>query len=1061
MAREEEVEITLTFESEAEEKQWFDLSTLEQREDLMNASKGFRGLPLFDQGVVLAKLNKKEVKPIIQERLSKELGIQVDLVGNRLVPATQISVPQRKVLKVLEKAIDAGATAVQKTLDVLFTPIAEQAGPESLVTKGIDVLVGLENLEFLEKELPTKVREKFRAVKADALQKETKGVLGTIVRKINLPQRLMQNVLVEFMALNLEALSSPAFILSFSPGGQVSQRILQANRLALRGLPKQAAQELTKAVRVRSLKDVARKTIGEVAGVAGGVSELITGFTPFRRGALTFGGAALAPAIGLVGRGVAGLGRQIPVSARRAEDIRKFTTPGVSLGPEATLVVPKAETNVTQLVTEAFGRRGTALTAAARPTVRPALFRMQTESEGVFREAAKEVAFLKANKLTQVESRLAAEAVEQGIARDRLDLSKFKGSTKSLLVAERVGNKLGEVGRQLVQAGFDTRGVKRLMDQYLTRIYAMHEIPLADKGNVFVRRARRKKAAIRLGEAERLLARRDLSRAERRRLGEVLEVEPRFVKGLITGKQLAAFGRLQQELAKVPGAVRNTSAGPNWIQLPRTPRIIKRLQGKWVEFENAREVFAWDDLARELGSPALDKKFLRFFKEVSTVDNPVVWMGNIGFNFFIADARRLGGPLGFVPFLLRSTGEMMRGSKKVQQAIDDGVFGSGFQDRRSFRQVLGKHVLEAKETSGHMLGMSLSSVAYRKNSALRASVTNVRDFFRNFYKSQDDIFRFWAYDDGLRLGLTRQQAAERARTMFVDYSDVPVAMRRLSGQIGTGSALLTPQPFMSWQYSMTPQMMKAMVENPMALARWRHFLDAYNTSALINQGKDPQLVNAYREAQVLQADSAKEKFFARNMPYIVAWNPSAAGDTMISQVARFSPLGDAVTGRIFSFNPFQNALLSTIFDKQIFGTELGPRIPEGELVQNVARVFNFPAPIVRSALREGLVSRAKLDTETGEPLNMEARLLLIAFGRTAIPKARPFLTPRERFGQAFTGRFRPVSFGLELERQRALKTILRKRGVAEKDIEDRVQRAVILEEIQRLAAQQGQEVRQP
>ena len=122
MAKGDEVEIALEFDNEEAEKQWFDLSTLEQREDLMSINETFRGLPLVDQGVLLAKLNRKEVKPIIQDRLAKELGIDVKVVGNRLVPVTEISIPQRKILKTLEKAIDAGATVVGKTLDVLAIP---------------------------------------------------------------------------------------------------------------------------------------------------------------------------------------------------------------------------------------------------------------------------------------------------------------------------------------------------------------------------------------------------------------------------------------------------------------------------------------------------------------------------------------------------------------------------------------------------------------------------------------------------------------------------------------------------------------------------------------------------------------------------------------------------------------------------------------------------------------------------------------------------------------------------------------------------------------------------
>ena len=806
---------------------------------------------------------------------------------------------------------------------------------------------------------------------------------STLVNFLTLLPDFGLEVSGSFIRQNIEALDSVGALASLGLTAPAAAAVRKGAQMALAGNVAAGSRVIAQAVRSAAASPVATGK-----AVARGATELVTG-VPARSLPATLGGSIAGPVGSAALRGAAKVGEKItPEGAVRRLSLG-FVRPGAGdisapLRRYAAPVnfqnqIPRADATLTTIGRELFAPIGSTLPANLQPARRVLL----AESEQGLRDAValgKSVAAknLKSEALVAasqiVEARLPGGAGKRGAQK----LAKeFPDAQPLAQEAVRTTNALS---RELQAAGFPAQVFQRFKDQYLGRYYLSKELPTETTQALSEMLGKPALGGMTTQDASRLLARKDLPKKLRDQLLEVQNIGYRLLRTTAQEKSLAAFGRFQQKIAKTPGVIAK-KAGPGLVQLGDGARMIPALKGKFVPFDVAREIALYDGVVLEYASHNWTHKTMSLWKEVVTVDNPAVWLGNVVTNFMLLDLRRVGGPVSSPVFFAGAARDLVRGGPDLEAARRLGLFDEASQHRNALRSELARYIAEDIQ-AGTLPGMALqhAATAYHPRwerwlEPVRDAAGAVRRGFQSFYRAQDDIFRYAAFKDGLQRGLTPDAALVRARDMFVDYSTLPMAIRRI------GSSPYSLAPFISWQYGIVPSLMRGITENPFALQRWSHALDAWNAAAAMSVGESPDALDRIKEARVQAFDSRAARFFADNMVLVVLPVRTAAGDLMVMDLTRFNPYGTILSGRALSLSPILLAGLEALTETRYYGTTPVGEIAPEEWIPEMARVLAIPPPVIAGIMKIGLAKAAEsTDPETRRAYIKIIRLMFGAQG---------------------------------------------------------------------------------
>jgi len=342
---------------------------------------------------------------------------------------------------------------------------------------------------------------------------------------------------------------------------------------------------------------------------------------------------------------------------------------------------------------------------------------------------------------------------------------------------------------------------------------------------------------IRQGKGDRAVIWRDFTKAERERMGEILDARYAIGKTYLTMAHDLATGRFYRDIAGNPewartdeppegtwkdaGDVSRFKRDPDvaWVKVPDTA-IAKTggkkrwgaLSGKFVRAE------IWADINElaEMQRSTFWRTLLSQWKLNKTVRSPVVHMNNVISNTVFAD-------LADVRWQDIVSGVRMLAGKNqdFRDAVEHGAFGA---DQVS--QEMRKDVLEPllKELMAQGAGQGARGRFAMINTIadkIWSAVKTVDQGMQTAYRLEDDVFRAAAYMRRRALGDGPEAAANFARDQFLDY-DI-----RAPWVNAARNSLL---PFISYTYRAVPVIARSIAARPWKMAKYATL--AYAANAL-------------------------------------------------------------------------------------------------------------------------------------------------------------------------------------------------------------------------------------
>ena len=848
---------------------------------------------------------------------------------------------------------------------------------------------------------------------------------------------MTEDAVKEFIALNIESLTSPAALASLGLGAAASAGVRAGVTKALSGEVVAGAQALVGAAKGAT-------PLGVAGGAAKEIGSLLTGVPTRTPG--TLGGAVIGATAERVTEGVAKIADKIIMPAKGTWWTLKVGAPELrALGAARSLDVPLEAASVRTIARELLAPAGSTLT----PELQAARFRMLTNTEKGLVEATEFGQRVARSGLNSGERAAAGALVESGglapfTSKPGMSIPEIRARESAVhmvdmaspevrKVAEETAAKMDSLREGMEKAGYPPQIFERLQGEYLGRYYTGEAIPVGGTKAVL---GKTDKGPMKITgpEASRMKERGDFTPAEREAMGEITDVGYRAMKTIAHERYLAAYGQFQSEIAKTPGMVSDV-AKPGFVKIAdeSSRSAIPALRGRYVSWDVARELKYFDDAAQEMAHPRFGRAVMSAWKEIVTADNPGVHIGNVLANFMIADMRRLGSPLTAPLFYASTAKALIANGDDVKEAVALGLFSEGMQHRTALRAELAGAIAGAAQDSTSAFTVTMKAVpAIMKGGGFRAMVTKGRTAMQNLYRAEDDIFRFLAYKDGILRGMTKEQAVQSARRMFVDYSLTPTALRRL------GTHPLSPTPFVSWQYGITPQIAKAVAENPMAMVRWGHALDAFNAASAIQIGEDAGFVQRYKDLKAQQASNSTERFGSKNGIVLLLPLRSATGEPMVMDITRYNPLGYVLSGRYVSGNPLMTGLIEMATGVKMYGLSPAGKVGQGEVLSEMVRLTGLPANVVQQAAKAGFLYYAQHGGFGKSPLFWQQATMKV-FGRAGLaPKTGAVRGVGETLLAGTLPRVTPVN--LKEQNLRASQAVEARMGGITQDIQDQVVR---------------------
>ncbi|RFC65483.1 hypothetical protein DYI37_03945 [Fulvimarina endophytica] len=342
---------------------------------------------------------------------------------------------------------------------------------------------------------------------------------------------------------------------------------------------------------------------------------------------------------------------------------------------------------------------------------------------------------------------------------------------------------------------------------------------------------------------------RDYTKAERGKMGEILDARYTIGKTYMMMAHDLATGRFYQDIAKNEEWARiDEPAGKwknagdvsrlaidtelQWVRVPDTAipnsggkRRWGALSGMFVRAEIWRDLNEIDVMNR----PGTWRMLLTQWKLNKTARSPVVHMNNVMSNLMFMD-------FGDVRFQDLASGirSYAKGDRNFREAMENGAFGGDMMSQE-IRTTILQPILDdlvkqqqgGAENSFLARAGLLGKLADRVATALKTADRKMIDA----YRIEDEVFRMATYMRRRELGDSPKAAADHARQQFLDY-DIRAPW--------VNAARNTVLPFISYSYRATPLVAKAIATRPWKLAKYFAIAYAVNALAYAWDGEDEE-----------------------------------------------------------------------------------------------------------------------------------------------------------------------------------------------------------------------------
>lgn len=323
---------------------------------------------------------------------------------------------------------------------------------------------------------------------------------------------------------------------------------------------------------------------------------------------------------------------------------------------------------------------------------------------------------------------------------------------------------------------------------------------------------------------------RDYTKAEREKMGEILDARYTIGKTYMMMSHDLATGRFYQDIAtneewtrtgepegtkwKNAADVKRMAIDPElqWVRVPDTDipntggkKRWGALAGKFVRAE------IWRDLneIEVMNSPTAWRMLLTQWKLNKTVRSPVVHMNNVMSNMMFMDLADIR-----MQDLMAGVRSYAAGDADYQEAAANSAFGSDMMSQEVRDNVLkpvlaeiAKSVQESGDDSFTGRAKMLGKIAETIGTKLSAMDQKMKDA----YRIEDEVFRMATYLRRRQLGDDAKAAADFAREQFLDY-DIRAPW--------VNAARNTVLPFLSYTYRAVPLVAKAIATRPWKLAKY-------------------------------------------------------------------------------------------------------------------------------------------------------------------------------------------------------------------------------------------------
>ena len=328
---------------------------------------------------------------------------------------------------------------------------------------------------------------------------------------------------------------------------------------------------------------------------------------------------------------------------------------------------------------------------------------------------------------------------------------------------------------------------------------------------------------------------RDYTKAERERMGEILDARYTIAKTFYLMAHDLATGRFYQDIATNEAwATRMQPPEGTWVNA-REANIFAQLATdvEWVKvpdtaIEGTAGVKKWGALAgmyvrseiwRDLNQVAAMANrnawdyVLSQWKLNKTARSPVTHMNNVMSNILFMDMNDVR-----MQDLVQGVRSYMAGDQDFKEAEANGAFGTGFVGAEIRREVLEPILreIEAEATGKKSVGavtrwLNQMGAVGRVMAGLGRAVKKADEKMLSAYRAEDDVFRMALYKRRRAMGDSAEAAANAAREVFLDY-DIRAPW--------VNAARRTVLPFIAYTYRAVPGVAKAVATKPWKLAKY-------------------------------------------------------------------------------------------------------------------------------------------------------------------------------------------------------------------------------------------------
>jgi hypothetical protein len=392
---------------------------------------------------------------------------------------------------------------------------------------------------------------------------------------------------------------------------------------------------------------------------------------------------------------------------------------------------------------------------------------------------------------------------------------------------------------------------------------------------------------------------RDFDKAERMKMGEILDARYTIGKTYAMMAQDLATGRFFRDIAtnemwsrkEPPADARIDTEGERngwlkrmwvdpaveWVKVPDT-KISKSdtfrygaLAGRYVRAD------IWRDMQelQSLQSPNFYQRLLTQWKLNKTARSPVVHMNNVMSNFILMDMADVRSPE-----LLAGLTAMATKNELYREAQLAGAFGADQVTQELQDSVLRPLLDELRKDIAARPGGIEARVGFLSK-AMDGIVKGIKatdGAMVNAYQMEDQVFRMATYIRRRQQGATVAEAAIEARDQFLNY-DIRAPW--------INAARRSVLPFISYTYRAVPMVAKTIAERPWKVAKYIAIYQAINTLAYLVAPSD---YDEEEERKSMRSNEQGKTWLGVErmvrMPYLQNGNP------VFLDIRRWVPAGD-------------------------------------------------------------------------------------------------------------------------------------------------------------------------